>query len=61
MLGGHEMLKYSPSHYLASLWRWPGVEDLFLFNLGGKCLLPNASASFARRISGFSVQYTAVA
>lgn len=56
------MLKYSLSHYLASLWRWPGVGDLFLFNLGGKGLLPNMSVSFARRISGtwYSVQYTAV-
>lgn len=56
------MFKYSLSHYLASLWRWPGVGDLFLFNLGGKGLLPNMSVSFARRISGtwYSVQYTAV-
>lgn len=36
VLGDHEMVKCSLSHYLASLLGWPGVVDLFLFNLGGE-------------------------
>ena len=54
MFWGHEMVKCSLSHYLASLWRWAGVGDFFLFNLGGKYLLPNMSVSFARRILALS-------